>query len=395
MAGYIGTQAVSVNTTSATISDDLAVGDDATIAGDATVTGVITGSTVEATGDTAAGDNAAMGYTAAEGLILTGQGSTSDITLKNDADATVFTVPTGTDDILFPDSAKAMFGAGSDLQIFHNGTDSVIQEVVNNRRFLIGGDEIAVRTGDLSEDMAKFIADGAVELYHNNAKKIETTSTGVAITGSLAGNDGPFIISNTSNGNNIDIKTTSSNSLVHAVKIHSAGNVEVKTGNLVIGVAGKGVDFSVQTATSASGASTVAEILDHYEDGSFTPAITDNSGRAGTQSIQVGRYIRVGRLVHVQGRVSISNLASMGGNIILIGLPFTSLNLSNCFSSLNIGQGANLNITAGFSVCGNFSTNSTAMEIQLYDATTGSTAMTTGEFSADGDIIFSGTYIAN
>ena len=45
MAGYIGTQAVSVNTTSATISDDLAVGDDATVAGDATVTGVITGST--------------------------------------------------------------------------------------------------------------------------------------------------------------------------------------------------------------------------------------------------------------------------------------------------------------------------------------------------------------
>ena len=65
-----------------------------------TTTGVITGGTVEATTDTAAGDNAAMGYTAGEGLILTGQGSTSDITLKNDADATVFTVPTGTDDIL-------------------------------------------------------------------------------------------------------------------------------------------------------------------------------------------------------------------------------------------------------------------------------------------------------
>jgi len=42
MAGYIGTQAVSVNTTSATISDDLAVGDDATIAGTLGVTGVVT-----------------------------------------------------------------------------------------------------------------------------------------------------------------------------------------------------------------------------------------------------------------------------------------------------------------------------------------------------------------
>ena len=41
--------------------------------------------TFEPTGDTAAGDNAAIGYTSGEGLILTGQGSTSDITIKNDA----------------------------------------------------------------------------------------------------------------------------------------------------------------------------------------------------------------------------------------------------------------------------------------------------------------------
>jgi hypothetical protein len=46
------------------------------------VTGVATAATFEPDGDTAAGDNAAIGYTAAEGLILTGQGSTSDITLK-------------------------------------------------------------------------------------------------------------------------------------------------------------------------------------------------------------------------------------------------------------------------------------------------------------------------
>ena len=57
--------------------------------------GIITGDTIEATGDTAADDNAAMGYTAGEGLILTGQGSTNDITIKNDADTTVVSIPTG------------------------------------------------------------------------------------------------------------------------------------------------------------------------------------------------------------------------------------------------------------------------------------------------------------
>jgi hypothetical protein len=54
-----------------------------------------TAATFEPDGDTAAGDNAAIGYTAAEGLILTGQGSTNDVTIKNDADADVITIATG------------------------------------------------------------------------------------------------------------------------------------------------------------------------------------------------------------------------------------------------------------------------------------------------------------
>ncbi len=60
--------------------------------------GVITGTTIEATGDTSAGDNAAMGYTAAAGLVLTGQGSNNDVTIRNDAGADVIKLPTGTTD---------------------------------------------------------------------------------------------------------------------------------------------------------------------------------------------------------------------------------------------------------------------------------------------------------
>jgi cytoskeletal protein CcmA (bactofilin family) len=151
-------------------------------AGAITTTGVITGGTVEATTDTAADDNAAMGYTSAEGLILTGQGSTSDITLKNDADATVFTVPTGTDDILFPDNAKAMFGASSDLQIYHNGTHSIISDQGTGDLKLYAS-KIEIQSPDAGENIAIFNDDGNVELYHNNAKKIETTAYGITVTG--------------------------------------------------------------------------------------------------------------------------------------------------------------------------------------------------------------------
>jgi len=68
-------------------------------AGNLDVTGDITGATLNADGDTSASDNAAIGYTSAEGLILTGQGSTNDVTIKNDADAAVISVATGTTNV--------------------------------------------------------------------------------------------------------------------------------------------------------------------------------------------------------------------------------------------------------------------------------------------------------
>jgi len=71
------------------------------VTGAITATTTITGTTLEATGDTAASDNAAIGYTSVEGLILTGQGSTNDVTIKNDADADVIEIPTGTVNVTF------------------------------------------------------------------------------------------------------------------------------------------------------------------------------------------------------------------------------------------------------------------------------------------------------
>lgn len=68
-----------------------------TVVGNVTAGGdLVSTGTVNPAGDTSSSDAAAVGYTAAEGLILTGQGSTSDVTIKNDADATVFSIATGT-----------------------------------------------------------------------------------------------------------------------------------------------------------------------------------------------------------------------------------------------------------------------------------------------------------
>ncbi len=71
--------------------------------------------TVEPSGDTASGDNAAIGYTSAEGLILTGQGSTNDVTIKNDADETVLSIPTGTTNVTVAGNLTASANETYDL----------------------------------------------------------------------------------------------------------------------------------------------------------------------------------------------------------------------------------------------------------------------------------------
>lgn len=86
------------------------------------IVGVATAATFEPDGDTAAGDNSAIGYTAAEGAVLTGQGSTNDVTIKNDADAEVAGVPTGTTNLSMPAGTLIVADGGTVTQITSRAT---------------------------------------------------------------------------------------------------------------------------------------------------------------------------------------------------------------------------------------------------------------------------------
>jgi hypothetical protein len=96
---------------------------------------------------------------------------------------TAATVHTG--GITMPDNAKAIFGDSSDLEIYHNGTNSIISDegagalVVQSN-----GSGIYLNNG-VSENMLTAVIDGAVTLYHDNAAKIATTATGIDVTGTV------------------------------------------------------------------------------------------------------------------------------------------------------------------------------------------------------------------
>ena len=115
----------------------------------------------------------------------------------------------------------------------------------------------------------------------------------------------------------ITFYTTQAGTQTRKMAIEQDGDVHIDTGNIVIGTSGKGIDFS---ATANSSGSMSNELLDDYEEGTFTP--TWHSGFNGTYSTQEGSYTRIGNVVHVQGRINISNKGSNTSQLNIRGLPF-------------------------------------------------------------------------
>jgi hypothetical protein len=88
-------------------------------------------------------------------------------------------------DVTWLDSQKAKFGSGSDLQIYHDGSNSYIQDVgAGDLKITTSAGAVRIDKG-VSENMAAFIPDGAVELYYDNSKKLETTTIGINVTGNV------------------------------------------------------------------------------------------------------------------------------------------------------------------------------------------------------------------
>ena len=113
---------------------------------------------------------------------LVGRATTDTLTNKTLTSPVLNTGSVGTS-LAFPDNAKALFGAGSDLQIYHNGSNSYVSEEGTGDLLIRGSNNIYLAKSDGSETYARFEADGAASLYHNNAVKLATTATGVEVTG--------------------------------------------------------------------------------------------------------------------------------------------------------------------------------------------------------------------
>ena len=122
-----------------------------------------------------------------------------------------------------------------------------------------------------------------------------------------------------SRGNNLAVEAGGN----EVIRFGSNNNITVNTGNLVIGTAGKGIDFSANTHAAGM----TSELLNDYEEGTWTPNYYGATGSAGSLAYaeQSGKYTKIGRQVTVTGTIILSNKGSWTGRIQIGGFPFVSL----------------------------------------------------------------------
>ena len=183
------------------------------------------------------------------------------------------------------------------------------------------------------------------------------------------------------------------------------GDVTFNSGNLVIGTAGKGVDFSVNTQSAVSGAALVTggELLDWYEEGTWTPIVQDHSGGIMSQQTngpnnnggKVGKYTRIGNVVYIQCRIICNGngTANTAQTVTIHGLPFTHQNMFNLQAHMAVGFGAAWAITAGVGPGNWIEPGNDFINMAMFDDAAGTTNMfIAGDLSHDGQIGLTGHY---
>jgi hypothetical protein len=232
-----------------------------------------------------------------------------------------------TGDYLADDDEKLKMGDGFDLQIYHDGSNSYVQDTGTGNLKLLGS-TVQIGKSDNSEIGLTFTSDGSIQLRHDNSTKFETSSSGVSITGNITAtgtigsnnititDGGPKIsFVDTNNNDDFDIKVNSGSfKIVDATDdndrfaIDSSGNItatgtfttgsHVITGNITVSGTVDGRDVASDGSKLdgiASGATNVTNTNQLTNGAGFiTDVVNDTSPQLGGDLASNGNNIRFG-----------------------------------------------------------------------------------------------------
>ena len=281
----------------------------------------------------------------------------------------------------------------TDLTVANGGTGA---STFTANGVLVGNGGSAIGAVDMSTKGHILIGDGSGNpqmLAVGSNDQVLTADSGetTGVKWAAAGGGGGVTLSGSTN--NTVVTVTGSNAILGEANLTFDGtNLSIADGNLILSTAGKGIDFSATAGTSATGAATVSELLDDYEEGTWTPRITDTDDNTGwTGDIKNGVYTKIGNIILFRFNI---RSTSMGGlttsnTAFIEGLPFAS---SAGEHFVDFCYGVNLAIAAGNNIGGYVDASDVRITLALWDATGGSTTMLLSEISANGSLTGGGFY---
>ncbi len=361
-----------------------------------TIDGTTIGSTTASTGNfstlsiggtaitaTAAELNTLDGITATTAELNYTDGVTSNIQTQLDSKAPIasptftgtVTIPaaTVTGDVSFGDNDKAIFGAGSDLQIYHDGSNSYVEDTATGSLILKGADVVVKDSSN--NDIAKFVNGGAAQLRYAGSTKLATTSTGIDVTGTATMDgltvDGAFQL----NGD-ITITDTSTDPFI---------KLETGEQSYVLRIDNDASDiFQIRDVTNASDRLSIANNGDisFYEDTGTTAKFFWD---ASAETLMLGSTAMSGTYSLIVGRGGSSSIGAL-----FIGKEDSSIINNNEIGRIDLGGSADATLGASIYAEADANwTHSTSHPTRLLFSTTASSSATPTErmrIDSDGNV---------
>jgi hypothetical protein len=159
-----------------------------------------------------------------------------------------------TDGISLPDNIKAQFGAGNDLEIYHDGSNSYVKDAGTGDLY-IQGTQLRLQSAT-GESFFVGVANGSAYVYHNGSAKLSTTATGVDVTGTIVASGN--ISTSTGNVEALEAQIDQLNIHTHTTTTTSTTQVEVCDINASTYRTSK---FGVQITDTTAGEYHAVEIL--------------------------------------------------------------------------------------------------------------------------------------
>jgi hypothetical protein len=169
----------------------------------------------------------------------------------------------------------------------------------------------------------------------------------------------------------------------------SATQLTLTTGNVIV-ASGQGIDFSATPGTGTS------ELLNDYEEGTWTPNLVVSSGSVTVNSsFTKGAYTKVGRLVTLTGLIDVDSVSTPGGTARVLGLPFTPAGSGSSYEFRSAGSvvANGLQITAISSIVISAFAADASFYVEKFAA--GAVSALGADLKAGSSLIFSITYMTN